>query len=307
MQIIFDPAIQYDPWTKADRTLWKQADFTAARADSRDPAVYGDANGQIRMSKYGTIVGLGQPREVTSDNSFRFVIGMTIPSGTRYRTTEPSTARICNSNGFDGVRGTGGAWSTITSNAHVGANCSVQISYIPATFYLPVAAPAPTGYNSNDVNRPIIANACGPGCNMRRYQILKSNYLTTTDFNNASNNFANWFQYHRNRILSIIGSESRTLANVDNMRVGYFTINNRKQPIMYDIGDDTSRKNVVRADLSPHTTWRYAQSCGYRVFGPAVQANRFRSAGVACMSKKRRHAIYRWLYESQCPSLSQCS
>ncbi|WP_236691198.1 hypothetical protein [Xanthomonas oryzae] len=185
----FDPAIQYDPWTKADRTLWKQADFTAARADSRDPAVYGDANGQIRMSKYGTIVGLGQPREVTSDNSFRFVIGMTIPSGTRYRTTEPSTARICNSNGFDGVRGTGGAWSTITSNAQVGANCSVQISYIPATFYLPVAAPAPTGYNSNDVNRPIIANACGPGCNMRRYQILKSNYLTTTDFNNASNNF----------------------------------------------------------------------------------------------------------------------
>nr|WP_243735448.1 PilC/PilY family type IV pilus protein [Xanthomonas oryzae] len=237
----FDPAIQYDPWTKADRTLWTQADFTAARADSRDPAVYGDASGEIKMSKYGTVVRLGQAREVTSDNSFRFVTGMTIPSGTRYRTTEPSNARTCNSNGSNGVRGTGGAWSTITSNAQVGANCSVQISYIPATFYLPAAAPAPTGYNSNDVNRPIIANACGPGCNMRRYQILKSNYLTATDFNNASNNFANWFQYHRNRILSIIGSESRTLANVDNMRVGYFTINNRKQPTMYNIGDDASR------------------------------------------------------------------
>ncbi|PPV04740.1 PilY1 protein [Xanthomonas bromi] len=76
---------------------------------------------------------------------------------------------------------------------------------------------------------------------MRRYRILRDNYSNSDDYDAASKSFANWFQYHRNRILSIIGSESRTLANVDNMRVGYFTINKRTQPTMYNIGDDNSR------------------------------------------------------------------
>lgn len=240
----FDPNIQYDPWTKSDRTLWPSADFTKAQPDSRDPAIYGDATGQMRMSNSGTLVNLGVAREVATDNAFRFIAGMTIPAGTRYRTT--GLTRVCNSTVLNGLPGTAGVWSTLAINIQVAADCFVQISYIPATFYLPAATPAPAGYVANDVNRPIIANACGPGCNMRRYQILRTNYSTSADFDAASKNFSNWFQYHRNRILSIIGSESRALANVDNMRVGYFTINKRTQPTMYSIGDDTSRAALFK-------------------------------------------------------------
>ncbi|KPL49425.1 pilus assembly protein [Xanthomonas axonopodis] len=80
---------------------------------------------------------------------------------------------------------------------------------------------------------------------MRRYQILAANYgANTAAYTAAQQNFANWFQYSRNRILSIIGSASRTLADVDKMRVGYFTINNRTDVTMYDMNDDASRTSL---------------------------------------------------------------
>ncbi|NJB94853.1 hypothetical protein GGR72_003232 [Xanthomonas arboricola] len=244
----YDPSLTYDPWSLAvgnatNKGLWPAADFDGARADSRDPQVYGGGDSDIKMSKYGTVVSLGARRESADDGPFRFMAGMTIPAQTRYRTS--SNTRVCNTNNNNGLAGTNGFWISLNSSASVAADCSVQISYIPATFYLPAAAPAPPGYLISDVNRPVIANACGPGCNLRRYQILQSNYdPTTTAYDDAKKNFANWFQYHRNRILSIIGSESRALAAVDKMRVGYFTINNLSPVTMYNIDDDVSRASL---------------------------------------------------------------
>jgi hypothetical protein len=48
-------------------------------------------------------------------------------------------------------------------------------------------------------------------------------------YNAAIQNFANWFQYHRNRVLAIVGSSTAALVSVDTMRVGYFTINKLQQ------------------------------------------------------------------------------
>ncbi|MEA5124592.1 pilus assembly protein [Xanthomonas floridensis] len=244
----YDPSITYDPWSLAvgnstNKGLWPAADFDRARADSRDPQVYGGSDSDIKMSKYNTIVSLGTRRESADDSPFRFMAGMTIPAQTRYRTS--ANTRVCNTSNNNGLAGTNGFWITLNSSVSVVADCSVQISYIPATFYLPAAAPAPPGYLASDVNRPIIANACGPGCNLRRYQILQANYdPATTAYDDAKKNFANWFQYHRNRILSIIGSESRALAAVDKMRVGYFTINNLSPVTMFNIDDDASRTSL---------------------------------------------------------------
>ncbi|MCC4587444.1 pilus assembly protein [Xanthomonas sp. NCPPB 1067] len=244
----FNPSVTYDPWSLAvgddnNKGLWPNANFDLARADPRDPNIYGGSDKEINMSKYGTIVNLGVRREDSGDSSFRFMAGMTIPAQTRYRTL--TNDRVCNSTRSNGLAGTSGFWVTLSSNASIAADCSIQVSYIPATFYLPAAAPAPPGYLASDVNRPIVANACGPGCNLRRYQILQVNYGTDVDaYNSARQNFANWFQYHRNRILSIIGSESRALAAVDKMRVGYFTINNLSPVTMYNIDDDVSRTSL---------------------------------------------------------------
>ncbi|WP_240307625.1 pilus assembly protein [Xanthomonas arboricola] len=193
------------------------------------------------ISVQGTTLSMTLPIVKAMASHSSFLTGMTIPAGTRYR----SSARSCNSNNGNGLPSSGGRWTTLNSAVSVAANCAVQMGYVPATFYLPVDAPAPAGYLTSDVNRPIIANACGPGCNMRRYQILAVNYgSNTAAYNNARQNFANWFQYSHNRILSIVGSASRSLADVDKMRVGYFTINNLTAATMYDMDDDAARTSL---------------------------------------------------------------
>ncbi|MBB6574485.1 pilus assembly protein [Xanthomonas arboricola] len=236
----YNPSVLYEPWTPPAQTstsanLWPAATFDQARVDPRNPLVYGNDF----SAGYNTIYDLAY-RE-SDGESFQFLTGMTIPAGTRYR----SSARSCNSNNGNGLPSSGGRWTTLNSTVSVAANCAVQMGYVPATFYLPVDAPAPAGYLTSDVNRPIIANACGPGCNMRRYQILAANYgSNTAAYNNARQNFANWFQYSHNRILSIVGSASRSLADVDKMRVGYFTINNLTAATMYDMDDDAARTSL---------------------------------------------------------------
>ncbi|WP_115513315.1 pilus assembly protein [Xanthomonas arboricola] len=232
----YNPEVLYSPWTLPPKsqpgpTLWDDAKFGAARVDPRDPSIYGNEF----SAGYFTIYDL-RYRE-GNDEFFQFLTGMTIPAGARYR----SSARSCNTFNNQGVPNNNGLpssngnWTTLASAVTVVANCQVQIGYVPATFYLPEAAPAPVGYLTSNLNRPIIQNACGPGCNMRRYQILSQNYGNIDSYNEASKNFANWFQYHRNRILAVVGSETRALATVEKMRVGYFTINNRVNVTMYDV------------------------------------------------------------------------
>ncbi|WP_343649260.1 PilC/PilY family type IV pilus protein [Stenotrophomonas sp.] len=234
----YNPAVTYEPWSLPVRDsggnmLWPNATFSAARVDPRDPTVYGtDFN-----TGYNTVYDLSS-RQVNGE-AFQFVTGMTIPAGTRYR----SNGRTCNSNNNNGngLPSSGNVWTNLGSDVLVRADCTVQIAYVPATFYLPADQAAPAGYLTGDANRPLISNACGPGCDMRRYQILPENYpANSPDLANAQRNFANWFQYHRNRILSMVGSSSHAMVGVDNMRVGYFTINARNNVTMYDVTSQRS-------------------------------------------------------------------
>jgi len=234
----YNPDVTYEPWSlsqrdSANNILWPNASFTAARTDPRDPTIYGsDFN-----TGYTTVYDLSF-RQVNGE-AFQFLNGMTIPAGTRYR----SNGRSCNSTQSNGLVSSSNAWVTLLADVAVRADCTVQIAYVPATFYLPADQAAPAGYLPSDLNRPVINNACGPNCNMRRYQILPENYGTnTTQLAAAQRNFANWFQYHRNRILSMVGSSSHAMVGVENMRVGYFTINNRSNVTMYDVA-------TQRADL----------------------------------------------------------
>lgn len=201
----YDPTETYQPWRNADGTLWANAPITAARADPRSG-----------FTGYTTTYDLTSNRASTNE-SFQFVAGMTIPNlagtGNRYYRDN--------------------AWRTDARN--IPADVTYPVDYFPATFYLPASAAAPTGYRTDDVNRPVITGACGPGCNMRRYQIKSANYANAADYNAAIQNFANWFQYHRNRILAIVGSASHAMVDVNNMRVGYFTINKLNPVTMYDM------------------------------------------------------------------------
>lgn len=222
----FNPAITYEPWMNADGTLWPQANPSATRADPRDPDTYGDSF----ETAYDVVYNLTANRAVTSEY-FSFNWGMSIPNlagtSTSYR------RRNSNNNGWSDNN-----WQTGAVSFNGSRN--VAFNYFPATFYLPADADAPPGYRTGNQFRPVINNACGPGCNLRRYEIKPANYLTTQDYNAAIQNFANWFQYHRSRLLAMVGAMTHAMQDVNNMRVGYFTINDRVSVTMRDVATDRS-------------------------------------------------------------------
>ncbi|WP_459002048.1 pilus assembly protein [Stenotrophomonas sp. PSU_St103] len=201
----YNPAVTYKPWIKADGTRWADAVLDKVRVDPRTGFA-----GNLQL--YNMLA----TRESSSEG-FQFVDGMRIPN----------------------LAGTGneyyrsGSWRTAARD--ISSAVQYGVKYFPATFYLPENAPAPYGYKSDDANRPVIAGACGPRCNLRRYQIKSENYNIDGAYGLAIQNFANWFQYHRNRTLAIIGASTEALYGVDNMRVGYFTINVLKDVKMHDL------------------------------------------------------------------------
>ena len=201
----YNPSVSYKPWLRADGTRWNPASTTAARVDPRSG-----------FAGYDITYNMTSVRS-SSGEGFQFVDGMKIPDLT----------------GTDNAYYRNNAWRTASRD--IGSAVQYGVQYFPATFYLPENSPAPYGYKSDDANRPVIQGACGPKCNLRRYQIKKDNYSIDGAYDTAVQNFANWFQYHRSRTLAIVGASTEALYGVDNMRVGYFTINDLKNVKMHDL------------------------------------------------------------------------
>lgn len=221
----YNPGRTYEPWKNADGTLWDNADIRAARADPRSPAEYGSSF----FGLYNVTYDLTRNRAQSSEQ-FAVLNGMTIPSNASVYGCTRTSWGSCQ------------AWGWVTGPRNVTSNQSLAFRYFPATFYLPADDPAPTGYKTGDAFRPLVNNACGPGCNMRRYEIRDNNYINSADYEKAIQNFANWFQYHRSRLLGMVGAMTHSMYEVNNMRVGYFTINNRVNVDMRDVA-------TQRADL----------------------------------------------------------
>src|SRR5690606_37231829 len=116
----------------------------------------------------------------------------------------------------------------------------------PATFYLPSAAAAPAGFIT--ANRTLVTNACtyrtatgASQCNMHRYEIKPDNYTggaSGTAYQAAIKNFANRFSFYGARNRSMVAAVTHSLADVRNMRMGYFTINNRTNVTMRDMSTE---------------------------------------------------------------------
>ena len=238
----FDPNVTYLPWLMSDgSTRWSNANPKAARMDPRNPSNYG-SDGYLFTSDYNSVYDLTQLRKNAND-MFSVVPSMTIPDlssqGGAYLNNDDS--------GYGGFGGGWGGWGGNNNNSQWSSDEYTNNSYyeqlmafqyFPATFYLLDSRPAPTGYKTSENNRPLIKDACGTGCNLRRYQIRPENYYDTSSYNLAIQNFANWFQYHRTRILSVVASLSDTLGGATSLRVGYFTIGNQQNVTMYQFPGD---------------------------------------------------------------------
>ncbi|VXB45452.1 Pilus assembly protein [Luteimonas sp. 9C] len=247
----FNPAETYLPWLNADGTPFGatatnpqgNASITATRANPR-------ANSPV--------IDMTEDQENTDTAlGFRLLNGMTLPFGTEYYATG-----ACG-NGAGAVGGTGATrnrWVTVgpLAGGSVTATCTVGIRYFPATFYLSTSAPAPAGYRATVLNtllpgvfggRQLASNACGPGCDMYRYEIRRENYTSTGAYNAAIQNFANWFSFYGNRNRAMIAGMTRSLSDVQNMRVGYFRINSRTNPVAMRNMNLPSEKSLLYTDL----------------------------------------------------------
>src|SRR5690606_7859595 len=119
--------------------------------------------------------------------------------------------------------------------------------------------PAPVGYLtavvSPDANnraiggRVLATNSCGTGCDMYRYEIRPENYATPEAYQAAIQKYANWFSYYGNRNRAMIAGMTQSLATVNSMRVGYFTLKNRPATVpIYDMQVAGDREDLY-ADM----------------------------------------------------------
>lgn len=196
----FNPEVIYTPWTNQDGSRYPDSDATAARVDPRDAL---------------PTINLVETREDAGSNvmHFRVLDGMVMPRGTRYYKTS----------GCSGLAGKDDGWVSRNSDQTIGATCEIGISYYPAVFYLPEAQTAPAGFRTS--SRTLINDACGAGCNLYKYEIRPANYTSTSAYDAAARNFANWFTYYGNRNRAMIAGMTQSLVDISNMRIGYMRIN----------------------------------------------------------------------------------
>ncbi len=219
----FDPGEIYPTWARYDGTSWADANPTAARVNPR--------------------VGGSLPFNLTSvesrnDNTgyrFNFVVGMVVPAGTSYYR---GLSANCDFSLGPDIH-PNNAWSTLTTDRIVGANCLAYVEYFPATYYLTTPA-SPDG---NIAGTPVLQVGGPRGVpiweTLYRYEVKPGNYASPADYTAAMRNFANWFQYYRDRNLAMVAAMTQAFIGIDFMRVGYFTINNRVAVNMRDMADNS--------------------------------------------------------------------
>lgn len=250
----YNPDVVYEPWVNQDGTKYPNASTSATRVDPRDTS---------------PTINLFAQREEGGNNQvhFRVLNGMVMPANTRYYKT----------GNCSGLSGSNNQWVSNTSDQTIGATCEIGISYYPATFYLPEAQAAPAGYRT--ANRVLVNNACGTGCNLYRYEIRGANYTTTAAFNDAVQNFANWFSYYGNRNRAMISGMTRSLVDINNMRIGYFRINQHGN---FDNPIGSTGERVTMRDMATEAgrTALYTDMVGLPASGGTPNRQAVNAAGL---------------------------
>ncbi len=198
----FDPAEDYQPWPDLGGFTFADADPDSAPTDP----VLGSE-----------VFDLRSQRERHGNNFvFQMYPGMTLPAGTRFRDWADDT------------------WKEALTDIPITEARRVAISYFPATFYLRTTTPLPDGfgYVSNRGNvggvlgsGAIIDGQTPDGSPMVRYEIRPENFVSTSDYEAAIQNFANWFTYYRKRHLAARGAIGVAYADIDDFRIGTYRIN----------------------------------------------------------------------------------
>lgn len=246
------PAVQYGPWLQSNGRP-----ITNADTDSEGNAVITNTRADPRNDSAGSQYWFDftDDRRISSSRSrFKVRSGMELPKGMEYYATGS-----CGDIGGSGDRN---RWvpldeaHTITGSTR---SCTIGLRYFPATFYLKTETAAPDGYIPNVVEpdsnnrvlegRSLAVNACGTGCDMYRYEIRRRNYSSAQDYQEAIQKFANWFSYYGNRNRAMIAGMTRSMASIQNMRIGYFELKSRPSEVVMQNMQVSEHREELYADM----------------------------------------------------------
>lgn len=249
----FDPTVTYVPWQNQGSYSFADSSPTSARFD---PVKTGTANIDLTLARAGTTsvaestacLTMTQDPWLgydTADNHrFRVYTGMVIPAGTCYQIRGSSLWLTTLIDITVGVTQSAGA--TLITN---GARLSIR--YFPATFYVASLSDLPAGYGY--IGTP--TNGLAPdGSALLGIEIRPDNFESTTAYDAAIQNFANWFTYYRKRHLALRAGLGLSFESVKDLRVGGFTINNRTTNITMRDMSVVSDKNSLYQDF--YDNWR---------------------------------------------------
>jgi type IV pilus assembly protein PilY1 len=215
----FNPATEYDPWHTYEPSPADNAPY--------DPE---DDNGSIDLTQQQV-------------GDFAFQSGMFIPGSDnqgytyicinrRFNLSKPATDQEVQQGSceplfilrFELVReSTGGTPAETVSNAG-----NRELPYFPATFYVAPGSELGSEYDSYKTERTLVGQAPDGGSDLVGYEIKLDNFNDTGDYEEAIQNFANWFTYYRKRHLATRGGIVAAFERISDIRVAACTINNRR-------------------------------------------------------------------------------
>lgn len=130
------------------------------------------------------------------------------------------------------------------NNNPVAFETSRALAYFPATYYLTAGSADTTGYNID----PTCATCLAPdGTLLDRYEIKPANYASAALYQQAIQNFANWFSYYRKRQLAIRGSLGTAFSDMRGSKIGSFTSNNRVTVEMRDMDNAADKETLLQS------------------------------------------------------------
>ncbi|MDT8410071.1 MAG: PilC/PilY family type IV pilus protein, partial [Wenzhouxiangellaceae bacterium] len=211
--------VDYPPWPSEGTATFTDATPTAAKADP----VRGNQTWDLTQP-------WGRGDDPADDNNwtFRFQDGMVIPTGTFIKESDLDNCSTL-SEGFEDWAAVGALGEEINENV-----CNVAVEYFPATFWLSAGNSPPTDFGF--IPGKVIRGGTAPGgTEMFGYEIKPDNF-TGGKYNEAIQQFANWFQYYRKRVHLTRAAMGRSFAETDFLRLGFNTINNLADVSMKDMG-----------------------------------------------------------------------
>lgn len=116
----------------------------------------------------------------------------------------------------------------------------IGFEYYPATFYVVEGTDLPPPYDQ--YTGSTLDGSSPDGTSLTGYEIREGNFSSEEAYEEAIQNFANWFTYHRKRHLATRAGVGAGFNDIIGLRAGMFTINNRNNVDMVSLSEFDQRQ-----------------------------------------------------------------